>query len=68
MKRRNFIRNSSLVSAGLLSVNSNFSNYNELKSKHNFNLQYAPHLGMFKNHALGKVRRKSKKSKIHFQI
>ncbi|MDA7809891.1 TIM barrel protein [Flavobacteriaceae bacterium] len=51
MKRRNFIRNSSLVSAGLLSVNSNFSNYNELKSKHNFNLQYAPHLGMFKNHA-----------------
>ena len=50
MERRNFILNTSLASAGILSVNSVFSNPMKIK-KHKFNLNYAPHLGMFKQHA-----------------
>ena len=50
MERRNFILNSSLASAGILSVNSIFSNQIKIK-KHYFNLNYAPHIGMFKHHA-----------------
>ena len=50
MERRNFILNTSLASAGILSVNSVFSNPMKIK-KHKFNLNYAPHLGMFKHHA-----------------
>jgi len=50
MNRRSFVLNSSLASAGILSVNSAFSNPMKIK-KHKFNLNYAPHLGMFKHHA-----------------
>ena len=50
MERRTFILNTSLASAGILSVNSAFSNPMKIK-KHKFNLNYAPHLGMFKHHA-----------------
>ena len=50
MNRRSFVLNSSLASAGILSVNSAFSNPMKIK-KHKFNLNYAPHLGMFKQHA-----------------
>ena len=50
MERRNFILNSSLVLAGVLSFNSAFSNQIKIK-KHKFNLNYAPHIGMFKYHA-----------------
>ena len=50
MKRRNFIQNSTLSAASLMVVNSLFSNNNP-KSNHIYNLNYAPHFGMFKNHA-----------------
>ena len=50
MKRRNFIQNSTLTAASLMSVNPLFSN-NRSKSNHAYNLNYAPHFGMFKNHA-----------------
>ena len=51
MNRRKFIRNSTIASAGLLSANLNFTNHTNLSNKFNFNLKYAPHLGMFKHHA-----------------
>ena len=50
MKRRNFIQNSTLTAASLMSVNPLFSN-NRSQSNHAYNLNYAPHFGMFKNHA-----------------
>ena len=50
MKRRNFIQNSTLSAASLMAVNSLFSNNNP-KPNHIYNLNYAPHFGMFKNHA-----------------
>ena len=50
MKRRNFILNSTLSAASLMVVNSLFSNNNP-KPNHIYNLNYAPHFGMFKNHA-----------------
>ena len=50
MKRRNFIQNSTLTAASLMSVNPLFSNNNS-KLNHVYNLNYAPHFGMFKNHA-----------------
>lgn len=50
MKRRNFIQNSTLTAASLMAVNPLFSN-NNLKPSHIYNLNYAPHLGMFKHHA-----------------
>ena len=50
MKRRNFIQNSTLSAASLMVVNSLFSNNNP-KPNHIYNLNYAPHFGMFKNHA-----------------
>ena len=50
MKRRNFIQNSTLTAASLMAVNPLFSN-NSLKPSHIYNLNYAPHLGMFKHHA-----------------
>ena len=34
-----------------MSANLNFTNYTNLSNKFNFNLKYAPHLGMFKHHA-----------------
>ena len=50
MKRRNFIQNSTLTAASLMAVNPLFSNNNS-NPNHVFNLNYAPHFGMFKNHA-----------------
>ena len=49
MNRRKFIKSSSVASAGLLSTNFNYSNQNNVKN--NFNLRYAPHLGMFESHS-----------------
>lgn len=51
MNRRKFVRNSTIASASLLSANLNFTNHTNLSNKFNFNLKYAPHLGMFKHHA-----------------
>ena len=50
MKRRKFLINSTLTSSALMSLNYSFSN-KKVDSKHKFNLKYAPHLGMFVNHA-----------------
>jgi len=50
MKRRNFIQNSTLTAASLMAVNQLFSNNNS-NPNHVYNLNYAPHFGMFKNHA-----------------
>ena len=50
MKRRNFIQNSTLSVASLMSLNPLFSN-NRSNYNHVYNLNYAPHFGMFKNHA-----------------
>jgi len=50
MKRRNFIQNSTLTAASLMAVNPLFSNNNS-NPYHVYNLNYAPHFGMFKNHA-----------------
>jgi len=50
MKRRNFIQNSTLTAASLMAVSPLFSNINS-KPNHVYNLNYAPHFGMFKNHA-----------------
>jgi len=54
MKRRQFIQKGalagSLLSFGGTAIASSLS-LNESKSKHSFNLKYAPHLGMFKDHA-----------------
>ena len=50
MKRRKFLINSTLTSSALMSLNYSFSN-KKVDSKHKFNLKYAPHLGMFINHA-----------------
>ena len=49
MKRRNFIKNSTVASASLLSLNS-FALENNNIEKHVYNLKYAPHYGMFKSH------------------
>ena len=51
MNRRKFVRNLTIASASLLSANLNFTNHTNLSNKFNFNLKYAPHLGMFKHHA-----------------
>lgn len=51
MKRRNFIQKTALTS-GAISLGGAFSYAHTVepkKMKHNFNLKYAPHLGMFKN-------------------
>ena len=50
MKRRNFIQNSTLTAASLMAVNPLFSN-DISKPNHVYNLNYAPHFGMFRNHA-----------------
>ena len=50
MKRRNFIQNSTLTAASLMAVNPLFSNNNS-NPNHVYNLNYAPHFVMFKNHA-----------------
>ena len=56
MKRRSFIKKgaaaASFVSVGLHGMNAlNNHEKKEFMSTHNFNLKYAPHFGMFKNHA-----------------
>ena len=51
MSRRKFLRNTALLTGGLLSFNPSFSNQKNFKNRHQFNLKYAPHLGMFKHHA-----------------
>ena len=50
MKRRKFIRNSSIASGALFAINSTYPN-TDFYNKYKFNLKYAPHLGMFKHHA-----------------
>lgn len=52
MKRRNFIQKTALT-GGAISLGSTFAyaKQNKINLKHSFNLKYAPHLGMFKNHA-----------------
>lgn len=53
MKRRSFIQKTAL-STGALSMGSILANAKVAKPNfqaHQFNLKYAPHLGMFKNHA-----------------
>jgi len=48
MNRRNFNNLLSISSLGLLNANAQF---NSLSFPHKYNLNYAPHLGMFKSHA-----------------
>ena len=48
MNRRNFNNLLSISSLGLLNANAQF---NSLSIPHKYNLNYAPHLGMFKSHA-----------------
>ncbi|MDA7708220.1 TIM barrel protein [Flavobacteriaceae bacterium] len=50
MKRRNFIQNLTLTAASLMAVNPLFSN-DISKPNYIYNLNYAPHFGMFRNHA-----------------
>ena len=50
MNRRNFIINSAFASTALISTNYLFSSDTD-NSRYNFNLNYAPHLGMFTNSA-----------------
>jgi len=47
MKRRNFIKNTSLISGSLMTLSSGFPNVTYGINK--YNLNYAPHFGMFKN-------------------
>lgn len=53
MQRRNFIKNLSLggVAASLVGGGSLAAYANEVTAEKPFNLDYAPHFGMFKNHA-----------------
>ena len=50
MNRRNFIINSAFTSTALISTNYLFSIDTD-NERYNFNLNYAPHLGMFTNSA-----------------
>lgn len=52
MKRRSFIQKTALTS-GAISIGGNlaFGKQPNTNLGHNFNLRYAPHLGMFKHHA-----------------
>lgn len=55
MKRRNFIQNTALTGAAMATGSVFASTSKESKAnisaKHQFNLKYAPHFGMFRNHA-----------------
>ncbi|MRI00112.1 TIM barrel protein [Kriegella sp. EG-1] len=53
MERRNFIKKSALASGTLPLAGSlmSFNNSESSSSKHNFNLKYAPHIGMFEQSA-----------------
>ena len=50
MKRRDFVRNSLVVSALSATANNTFAENNST-AKHKFNMKYAPHFGMFENSA-----------------
>ena len=50
MNRRDFTKASIMAGVGLASTNSFADNYNHAKA-YNYNLKYAPHLGMFRHHA-----------------
>ncbi len=52
MKRRSFIQKTALTS-GAITIGGNlaFSKKPSTNIGHDFNLKYAPHLGMFKHHA-----------------
>ncbi len=52
MKRRNFLKQSSLASAfSLVGVHSSMSEGTEMLEPYDYQMKYAPHLGMFKHHA-----------------
>ncbi len=48
MNRRSFSKSLSLATLGVCTANSLFA-HNEILATHKFNMNYAPHLGMFKN-------------------
>ena len=50
MQRRDFNSLIGLSSLGLMSFATPISHNKKSIKKHNFNLNYAPHLGMFKHH------------------
>ncbi|MEM7381728.1 MAG: TIM barrel protein [Bacteroidota bacterium] len=51
MERRHFLRNTALAT-GALGISAPYSYaFSGAAAAHNFNLKYAPHLGMFKHHA-----------------
>ena len=50
MNRRDFTKASIMAGVGLASTNSFADNYNYAKA-YSYNLNYAPHLGMFRHHA-----------------
>jgi len=50
MKRRSFLKNSTLAGASFFPIQA-FESTNEIIQKNNFNLKYAPHFGMFKNYS-----------------
>ncbi len=51
MKRRSFIQKTALTSGAFaFSSSATFAAKSKINEKHNFNLKYAPHLGMFKHH------------------
>lgn len=52
MKRRNFLKQSSLASAfSLVGVHAKASESTEMLESYDYQMKYAPHLGMFKHHA-----------------
>ena len=50
MNRRNFTKTTVLAGMGI-SKSSLLLNNNGIKTGYKYNLHYAPHIGMFKNHA-----------------
>ena len=52
MKRRNFIKNTTMAGAfSALPISSMATNTHSISKSYQFNLKYAPHIGMFKHHA-----------------
>ncbi len=51
MKRRNFIQSSLALATSVMATSTTFSNPNQAQADKPFKLNYAPHDGMFKNHA-----------------
>jgi len=50
LKRRQFIQNTALTSGAIVTGALSYSMKSNNNSAHQFNLKYAPHLGMFKHH------------------